>query len=407
MNILYIHQYFKTPSEPGGTRSFWVAKKLVESGHRVIMLTTKENQSQSVVRENIEGIEVIYMRNSYSNKMGVTRRLISFIRFMFLSSWIGLKQKNIHLVIATSTPLTIGVPALILKKLKRIPYIFEVRDLWPEVPIQMGGLNNKLLQNLAVWFERVIYKNAKHIITLSPGMFNGVVKHSVDKIKVSMIPNMAKTDKFWPRKSNDKLCNKLGISADKFNVIHFGAMGIANGLEYIIQAAKVAQDQNVNNLEFIFLGDGKVENSLKCMVNNLKLNNVTFLGSYPMSETSDIVNCCDVSLVTFADIPILRTNSPNKLFDSLSAGKPIIVNSCGWTKEMVEQNKCGLYADPSSPEELLKQIIYLKNNQDICSEMGINSRLLAERKYDKSILCDEFAQKVEICLRADGLVVER
>ena len=386
-NILYIHQYFKTPYESGGTRSYWLAKSLIEKGHKVTMITSSSDFKDNIVFKEIEGIKIVYIKVPYNQRMNVSKRLFSFVSFMFKTTLYALKEKNIDLVFATSTPLTVGFPALILKKLKKIPYIFEVRDLWPEVPIQMGALNNKILQKFAKLFERSIYKNANHIITLSPGMYDGVVQH-VSSSKVSMIPNMSKIDEFWPRKKNLNFINELGLKDTTFKIIHFGALGLANGIGSIIESAKLLKDDS--SIEFIFIGGGSTEQMLinQCKKNNLK--NVHFLGKFAMKETSEIVNFCDVSIVSFLNISILYTNSPNKLFDSLSAGKPIIVNSAGWTKDLVEKNKCGYYVNPSIPYELKEKILFLKNNPGIVDEMGENSRKLAEDVYDKSLLTNQF-----------------
>ncbi len=142
MNILYIHQYFVTPQEPGGTRSYWLAQELIKNGHKVTMLTSSSKFSEDIKVVNIDGIEVVYIKEDYDQNMSVSRRLKAFLKFMYKSSVVGLKQKDIDLVIATSTPLTIGIPALILKWFKKKPFVFEVSDLWPEVPIKIGAIKN-------------------------------------------------------------------------------------------------------------------------------------------------------------------------------------------------------------------------------------------------------------------------
>ena len=393
MKLLYIHQYFQTPKDPGGTRSYWISKELIKQGHQVTMLTTSSNIDTKIKRVNIDGIDVIYLKVPYSQYMSIFKRILSFVSFMLKSTRMALKEKNVDLVIATSTPLTIGFPALIVKMFKKTPFIFEVRDLWPEVPIQMGGLNNKLAIKLALWFEKTIYKKAMHIVALSPGMLDGVVKRDIPTAKVTMIPNMSKIDVFGSREKDVHLSNKLNLKPDSFKIVYFGAMGIANGMDYIIEGIKSLKDNP--EIEFVFMGGGATEPVLKEKCKKLNINNIHFLGGFPLEELSEIVNLCDVSLVTFADLPILATNSPNKLFDSLSAGKPIIVNSPGWTKDLVEDHKCGLFVDPKKPEELALKIKYLKDNPTICKEMGLSSRKLAETKYDKSILCKEFAAVVK------------
>lgn len=392
MNILYIHQYFVTPQEPGGTRSYWLAQELIKNGHKVTMLTSSSKFSEDIKVVQIDGIEVVYIKEDYDQNMSVSRRLKAFLKFMYKSSVVGLKQKDIDLVIATSTPLTIGIPALILKWFKNKPFVFEVRDLWPEVPIQMGAIKNSWTIKTIRLLEKTIYKNASRVIALSPGMQDGVVKY-IPKEKTSMIPNMAKMDEFWPRGKNDQLMEKLGLKKDSFKIIHFGSLGLANGAQTIIESAKLLS--NREDIEFLFVGGGSTEKALVDEVEKNNLKNVKFLGKFPMTDVSEIVNFSDVSMISFLDIPILYTNSPNKLFDSLSAGKPIIVNSAGWTKDIAEKYHCGYYVNPNRPEELVQKVLYLKDNPELVKEMGQNARKLAETVYDKSILSKKFVEVIE------------
>jgi glycosyltransferase involved in cell wall biosynthesis len=395
VKLLYIHQYFKFPDEFGGTRSYWIAKGLIKNNHKVVVISTKNGLKKKVERITREGIIVIYLNIPYSNNMGIFARFSAFVNFMFRSTYYALKEKKVDLIYATSTPLTVGFPALITKWFSRTPYVFEVRDLWPEVPIQMGALKNSLIKKAAILFEKTIYNNATHIIALSPGMKSGVMRFVKDKRKVSMVPNMSKIDEFYPRKVTNDEKIECGIDPSKFNCIHFGAMGIANGLEYIIKASKLAYDKRLNFIQFVFLGEGVVEDRLKSFVKQNNLGNVTFLGPKPLNEVSSIVNACDLSIVSFADIEVLKTNSPNKLFDSLSAGKPIIVNSSGWTKDIVEENNCGFYVDVKAPEDLIEKIQYLYNDKKLFEKFSKNSRILAENKYDKTILVPQVIKTVE------------
>ncbi|MDQ1857702.1 MULTISPECIES: glycosyltransferase family 4 protein [unclassified Chryseobacterium] len=392
MNILYIHQYFVTPQEPGGTRSYWLAQELIKNGHKVTMLTSSSKFSEDIKVVNIDGIEVVYIKEDYDQNMSVSRRLKAFLKFMYKSSVVGLKQKDIDLVIATSTPLTIGIPALILKWFKKKPFVFEVRDLWPEVPIQMGAIKNSWTIKTTRLLEKMIYKNASRVIALSPGMQAGVTKY-IPKEKTSMIPNMAKMDEFWPRGKNDQLMEKLGLKKDSFKIVHFGSLGLANGAHSIIESAKLLKDRE--DIEFLFVGGGSTEQDLVDEVEKNNLKNVKFLGKFPMTDVSEIVNFSDVSMISFLDLPILYTNSPNKLFDSLSAGKPIIVNSAGWTKDIAEKYHCGYYVNPNRPEELVQKVLHLKDNPELVKSMGQNARKLAETVYDKSILCKKFVEVIE------------
>src|SRR5690554_371493 len=390
--ILYIHQYFKTPKEPGGTRSYWLAQELLKNGYEVTMVTTNKHQKEPIQEYDADGIKVISYGIFYNQSMGIKDRLKSFTDFMVKSTRYALKHsKEYDFVFATSTPLTVGIPALLAKWFKKKKYIFEVRDLWPEVPIQMGAFKTPLIIGFTRWLEKTIYKNAEHVIALSPGMQDGVIKY-IPKEKTSMIPNMSKKDEFWPREKDYDLMKQIGLKEDYLKVIHFGSLGEANGIDTIIESASLLKEQKI---QFLFLGAGSTEERLKKVIEQKNIKNVLFHNRTPMELTSAIVNCCDISLVSFKDLPILYTNSPNKLFDSLSAGKPIIVNSAGWTKDMVEEYNCGYYVNPNQPKELVDKILFLKDHPEAAEEMGKNSRKLAETVYDKSILCKQFVETVE------------
>lgn len=393
--VLYLHQYFITPNQPGGTRSYWISRELINRGYKVTMITSRNIQKNKIERVSIDGIDVIYIRNKYDNNFGILRRVISFIQFMLVSTVVAFKEKDVSLIFATSTPLTIGIPALFLKWFKRKRYIFEVRDLWPEVPIQMGGVTNKFLIWVLVKFEKIIYVNATHIIALSPGMKLGVVKTGIEETKVSMIPNMSKIHQFFLREKNRIMMADLDLYDDKFYIIHFGAMGLANGIDYIIDTAKLLMQEDNSDIEFLFVGGGSQEAIIKEKSKEYGLNNISFLGKFKMDEMSELVNIADCSIVSFANFPILQTNSPNKLFDSLSAQKPIIVNSAGWTKQLVEDNKCGAYVNAENPKELMNLLLFWRENPKMIEDMGMNSRNLAKTVYDKSILSKQVVDVVK------------
>lgn len=395
MKVVYVHQYFCTPAEPGGTRSYWIAKELVSRGHQVTMITSCKPSHPEPCRVNIDGIEVVYVKNSYDNYMSTFKKLWSFVRFLFLSAKTAQKEKDVDLVFVTSTPLTVGAVALWLRFHKGWKYVFEVRDLWPEFPIQVGAVKNPLAIKFLRWFERKIYEKSEHVVALSPGMQDGVVKVGTPVEKTTMVPNMSKPDLFYPHEKDEATIKQFGIDTNKFNVIHFGSMGRANGLEYIVEAAKVCADNGANDINFVFMGSGATEPILKKYVEDNNLKNVQFLGSHKMSTVIEVVNICDASITTFKNLPILKTNSPNKLFDSLSAGKPIIVNSAGWTKDMVEQKKCGFYADVEDPSDLANKLIEVKDNKELLAEWSKNARRLSEETYDKAKLSAQVADVLE------------
>ena len=403
MKILYIHQYFVTPQEPGATRSYWISKELVKRGHHVTVITGNSESKHEPGRFDREGIDVIYIKNYYNNSQTKFQKVWSFFKFIFQSISVAAKEKDVDLVYATSTPLTIGAVALVLRAMKGWRYVFEVRDLWPEFPIQMGAVTNPLLKRLLRKFERRIYKRSEHVVALSPGMLEGVIKAGTPVEKTSMIPNMSKPDIFYPHEVNMDIVKQFDIDLTKFNVIHFGMLAVANGLEYIIKAAIELKNRGDESIQFLFMGEGAKQPMLEEMVKENGLKNVRFLGNYKVGVVAEVTNCCDASITSFKNIPILATNSPNKLFDSLSAGKPIIVNSAGWTKDMDEKDNCGFYVDPEKPEMLADKLLEVKDNKSLLEEWGKNARRLSVDVYDKSKLSAQVAEVLEKAYRSINL----
>lgn len=398
--IVFLYQYFRHPGEPGGTRVYWLSKKLVEEGYHVTVITQKNSFNEEnkkapfIQRVDIDGIEVLYIKNAYANNFSKGKRIFSYLKFMFLSIWFTLLERKVDLVIATSTPITIGLPALLNKWLKGVPFIFEIRDLWPEVPIQMGAIRNKLMIKILRRFERMLYKQARFVMALSPGMAEGVKLH-VPAEKVQVIPNMAKIDKFYNRPKNLEFERKLGLSPTSFKIIHFGTMGPVNGLENFRDTVLLARELGHLDIEFILVGSGLMKERFLKEKQEKNMDNFFIFDRMPMNEVSELVNLCDVSYVGVRPVPILATNSANKFFDSLSAGKPIILNYGGWMEEIIVKENIGFSVHPTDATDFLNGILRLKNNPVLCQEMCKNSRRLAETKYDKSILGQQYFERVQ------------
>lgn len=394
MRILYVHQYFTTPEKGGGTRSYFVAQEMISRGHEVTMLTSDTSGGERR-RVDIDGIDVIKLPCRYDNRSGALGRIRSYWKFVKEAKREMKKLPKYDLMFATSTPLTVGYIAKYGLECLHLPYIFEVRDLWPEFPIQMGAIKSKLAIKYLRQFERSIYDHACGIVTLSPGMEEGVRKTGTTCPHITMVPNMSKPDIFYPRKYNEELAHRFGLREDAFKVIYFGSLGRANDIPYVLDAANLLYREQ-ENVQFVFLGTGIGATYIAQYNEGRKNSNVIYLGTHNTYETSEVANCCQVSLTTFLDLPVLYTNSPNKLFDSLSAGLPIIVNSNGWTRKMVEDYQCGFYVDPKAPEDLVNRIKQLKSDTTLRNTFSKNARELSLTTYDKTKLCGEVVDFVEM-----------
>lgn len=387
MKIVYLHQYFKTPSEGGAIRSYYLAKSLVEEGNEVELITS-HNKSYKEIR-TIEGIKVHYLPIYYHNKLGFVGRIWAFLKFIFSAYQETKKIKDIDYCFATSTPLTIGLVALWLKNKRGIPYIFEVRDLWPEAPIQMGVIKNHLLKKYLYGLEELIYKNAESIIALSPGIRDGIEK-VVPKASVSFIPNMADCEFFSMESKNKDIEAKYGVS-NKFVISYFGAIGKVNYLESLLEIALICEKKHLP-IEFLIAGDGGEVEKLEKLTQKKDINNVQFIGQLDKYGVKDLLSVTDASYISFAQKPVLQTNSPNKFFDSIASGKLCIINTEGWLKDIMIQKECGFYYDVNNPERFVQLIQPYLNNSIKLLEAQANARKLAEQFFSRKDLSKNFTK---------------
>jgi glycosyltransferase involved in cell wall biosynthesis len=398
LKIIYLHQYFTTPEYSGGVRSYEFSKRLVKKGHQVDLITTtaflplpKKDNDFLITREVIDGINIHAIRIPYGNKMTFTKRIMSFIIFMLLSSFYILKLKNRDLIYATSTPLSIGLPAIIGKIFHKTTLIFEVRDMWPDVPISMGFIKNKFLIHVLKMFELKIYNSSSKIIALSEGMKDEILKKGDYSKKVITIPNACDLEEFLSAKplplpieiENSKVC------------LYAGTFGIVNNLNYLINLSEEIRRKNYD-IKILLIGDGIEKKTLIEKINTKKLNNIIFI-TPPVSKKKLIsyiksVDCC---ISTVLNIPSLYNNSANKFFDALAAGKPIIINHGGWQEKVINENKLGLVLTENI-EYSAKSLNSYLNKKDYNKDTILN---FAKNNYSRELLFNKLQNTLQSSLK--------
>jgi glycosyltransferase involved in cell wall biosynthesis len=396
VNVLYLHQHFATRAGSGGTRSWEFSKRLMRRGHTVTMVAQLRRGGgiDTPGRHELDGMQLILLGGYYTNHLADWRRTWQFLRVMLRASLLRRLPHRPDVVVASSTPLTIGIPGWIIARRFGVPFVFEVRDLWPEAPIQLGVLKNRWLQRIAIRLERFLYRRADAIIPLSPGMEAGVLAAGADPRKVVTIPNASDVDLFSPEHRDRALLEQFGMQ-DRFVAVHAGMMGAANGLRYVLHAAKALHDRGEQGISFLVVGEGGTREQLKAQAEAWGLDNIAFPGSVPREQLGAIVSSCDASVVSFANFPVLATNSPNKFFDGLAAGLPCIVNSDGWTRTMVEAHDAGCYVDVREPGELADAVVRLRDDLALRERQGRHARELAEQVFSRERLATRFTDVLE------------
>jgi glycosyltransferase involved in cell wall biosynthesis len=311
-----------------------------------------------------------------------------------LAYWTACSIRRVSLCYAVSTPLTTGIIALLLKYFHRIPYYFEVGDLWPLAPVQMGVIRNPLLKRALFSLEKTIYRNARKIVALSPG-----IRQEIEKIvpasKIHLIPNMADTDFFQPEKKQKALEQQYGVE-NKWVITYFGTIGKANQLDYLLEAALQCQRQS-RQVAFLVVGKGAELPRLQQLVTSYSLHNLQFLPHCDKYALRSILNVTDAVYISFARIPVLETGSPNKFFDALAAGKICLVNFGGWIRELVESQICGKYTDPEQPGSFYAAIEPFLRDPALKNRYQQNARQLAEEHFSRTLLTEQFVDLFKTC----------
>ena len=385
MKVLILHQHFNTPEKGGALRSYYLAKALVDQGIETVVITGSNEKKYR--QENYEGIEVYHLPIAYDNAFGFTARSFSFLKYINQSVSIAKKLNNVDICYAISVPLTVGLAAIWLKKKIKLPYIFEVGDLWPDAPVQMGFVKNYFLVSILFRLEKLIYKEAKSIVALSQPIKEAIGKKISGK-KIDIIPNMADCDFYKPESKVEALEEKFNVKG-KFVISYIGTAGVANGLDYFLECANVSRKAELP-IHFILCGDGAILAHLKASAERLGLKNIIFTGFVNRSEVRGVMNITDAIFVSYKNITILQTGSPNKYFDGLASGKMIIANFGGWIKEEIEKVGCGINVDPKQPSDFAKKIESFVYDKNKTNEFQRAARSLAESNYNRKRLSSQF-----------------
>lgn len=382
MRVVYVHQYFLTPEEGGAVRSYHLAKGMVEAGLDVEVITA-HNRSEYDFKV-ISGIKVHYLPVAYDNAFGFAKRVYAFMDFVGQAKGLLKKIHRPDLLYITSTPLTIGLIGLWAKRKLALPYIFEVRDLWPEAPIQVGAIRHPILKRGLYRLEKNIYKHALKVVALSPGIRN-YIQEKVPEATISLIPNFSDVDFFDPRLKKDAgFLTRLGWKEGSLTIAYTGAIGEVNAVEELLDLARLAQDLG-KDWQFAIMGKGKRLVRIKEKAASLSLKNLVFLPFGNKEAVRELLSWTDLAFISFDHLPVLKTNSPNKFFDALAMGNAILVNHKGWVNDLVRANQLGIFYDVQQVEATVQELEKLDADRAALQAMSKRARDLAESHFTKEM----------------------
>ena len=394
MHILLIHQAFAALDEPGGTRHHELARYFAEHGHRVTIiaspisyLTGKAHSTKIPwVQKQTDGdcITILRAYTYPSLHRSFAYRLISFFSFMLSSFLIGLSVKQIDLVWGTSPPIFQGLTAWALARLKRKPFLFEVRDLWPAFAVAVGVLQSPALIKLSEWLERFLYHQANRVIVNSPGFIHHVQSRGAKNVE--LVPNGTDTVMFNPQVGGSSFRQAHGLEG-KFVVLYAGAHGMSNDLGVILDAAKRLLTHP--NIILVLLGDGKDKPALQARARQEGLGNLLFLPPIPKIDMPAALSGADACIAILKPVEMYKTTYPNKVFDYMAAGKPVILAIEGVIREVIENAGAGIPVTPGDPAALSDAILRLADDPALARQMGQNARSYVETHFDRAALASK------------------
>lgn len=400
MHILLIHQAFAAIDEPGGTRHHEIAQKLTERGHEVTIITStvsyltgkmvQENAPWVEKQEAEPGITVLRAYTYPALHRSFVHRVFSFLSFMVSSFFIGLTVKDIDLVWGTSPPIFQSLTAWVLTRIKRVPFLLEVRDLWPAFAIAVGVLQQPILIRASEWLERFLYRHADQVVVNSPGFIDHLISHGATHIE--LVPNGADTSMFDPQTKGENFREIHGL-ADRFIALYAGAHGMSNDLGVVLDAAEILLDRD--DIIIVLLGDGKEKPALQSQARGMALTNLKFIPPIPKKEMPSALTAADACIAILKPIPLYATVYPNKVFDYMAAGRPVVLAMEGVIREVIESANAGIAIPPGDPTALAEAIVYLADHPQEGIEMGLKGRKYNRNHFDRPTQARKFGQIIE------------
>lgn len=404
MKILVLHQYFVEKGGSGGTRFNEMTQQWSKMGHQVTVLagmvhyaTGKKHKGMEgryfIKEENFyPGVDVIWCHVSESYNINFLGRLWGYFSFVFSSIWAGFFKtpKGIDAVLVTSPPLFIAISGILISWFKRIPLIFEVRDLWPESAIDTGVIKSKKLIQFSYWFEKKVYQRATLINVLTPAFKKKLIEHkNIASDKIVMIPNAADfsmAEEVVSKFDLEAFKSKHGLS-NKFVITYAGAHGVANHLIQLVEAANLLKD---TNLVLVLIGSGMQKKELMAKTKELALTNIKFLDPIPKDEVLQFILASDLGASVLKNVETFKTIYSNKTFDYMSCQKPVLLAIDGVSRELVEKADCGLFAIPEDARDIAEKIKIFMNNPELAKQQGVNGYNYAKIHFDRTKLASNY-----------------
>ena len=403
MHILLLTDNFPPETNAAAIRSHAHLTEWHKSGHQVTVVTGVPNfpagkvfpgyANKLVQRELMDGLQVVRVWTFIAPNAGAIRRMLDFTSFMISATIAGLLIKKVDVIIATSPQFLTALAGFTLAKIKGCPFIFELRDLWPESVLAVEALREGFFTKSLSKLTYFIYQQADLIITLTHSFKRILVDNGLPPEKIHIVTNGVRLEAMRPTRDGATVRAAYGLRQDAFLVGYVGTIGMAHRLATILEAAQLTRDNR--SLHFVLVGDGADKQSLKEQAHAQDLTNITFLDRVPYQEAIDLLSALDVALVLLRDTPLFETVLPSKIFEAMTLGKPIILGAKGESLDLIEEHQCGIGIEPEDATALVENIRRLQEDNQLYWAMSKRGKKAIKKKYNREELARKMLEIIE------------
>jgi glycosyltransferase involved in cell wall biosynthesis len=404
MRILFFTHYFPPEGNAPASRVYELGKRWVREGHSVHVITCVPNVPNGIVyngyknrivqTEVINGIRTTRVWTYIAANDGTVKRILNYLSYMFSAILAALFVKKPHVIIATSPQFFCGWAGLIYSRLRRIPFILEIRDVWPETIVTVGAIRNSRTLAILERLEKLMYASANKIVTVGEGYKAKLVDKGVRSDSISIIMNGTDLQFFQPRLPNESLKRRFGLDG-KFVCAYIGTLGLCSGLAVVPKAARILADKKRNDLVFLLVGDGAIKNELKRMSRDQRLENVIFVGRQDKALIPDFLSISDVCLAHLQKKELFKTVMPSKVFEAAAMEKPIILGVEGFAANLVCQAKAGICIEPENAKQLAYTIEKLAQDPGLRISLGQSGRSAVMKHFNWDILALKYLEIIK------------
>jgi glycosyltransferase involved in cell wall biosynthesis len=398
MHILFLCHYFPPEVNAPASRTYENAKRWVRAGHKVTVLTCHPSHPGGIIYpghrnsvhawEEIDGIQVLRVGTYLSANKGFVRRTANYVSFMLsaiLQCW---RVKDVDIVVSTSPQFFCGMGGYFVSRLKRRPWVLEIRDLWPESIIAVGAITNRRVIRMLEGIESFLYRKADRIVSLTNAFKRHIMARGIPEEKIDIVTNGADLERYVPGDRMNDARKELGLDESVFLASYIGTHGMAHGLSTVLRAAKRLEGEP--GIRFLLVGDGAERERLLQEKEELGLTNVIMLGQQPKECMPQFLAATDACMVLLIKSELFKTVLPSKIFEAMAMGRPIVLGVEGESRELIEKGGCGLCIEPENDAQLAEAILKLVKQLDLARELGEKGKRYVASRFDREVLAMEY-----------------